>query len=144
MEGNKLYAGRPNYIGPTKGWFSFIHHNLLAEFSENIMERVEFIRLHKPRNEVATRLNSIAYLDPAGQPWGYAMAKVDKAWVEFRKTALDLGKADDEVEKAWERYHAAEVEVDKYQLDIDAYIRTLIPDRPWDGKQLVFPKVEGE
>ena len=63
------FPALPDYDGPTSRVFSCVHHNILAEFSWNILERLEVIDRDKPESERATRKSSIVYLDPTGQPW---------------------------------------------------------------------------
>lgn len=58
---NKLYPGRSNYTGPNRGFFGFAHHDLLLEWSDNIIERVGWIKC-KPRFEVSIRLHCLCYI----------------------------------------------------------------------------------
>lgn len=63
---NKLYPGLPNYTGPREGWFAFLHHSILCEMADfgGVMERVEYVRRHKPKDEVDRRLMHMLYLGP--------------------------------------------------------------------------------
>jgi hypothetical protein len=76
MRENKLYPGRPNYTGPNKGWFAFVHHGSLCEhtgqFPGGIEERVEYINRAKPPDEIPTRLRHLIYL---GQTLNEALTK---------------------------------------------------------------------
>ena len=38
------------------GYFWHVHHDALLEYSENIKERIEYIKENKPREEVEIRL----------------------------------------------------------------------------------------
>lgn len=60
---NRLFPGRPNYKGPQRGWFAFVHHSRLYEkATEDMSYRVEYIRSRKPKDEVAIRLRHLIYL----------------------------------------------------------------------------------
>ena len=63
---NTLFPGRPEYIGPTEGWFGLLHHDKLYEYSRNVMERVEYVRRDKPAREVAVRLHNMIYIGDLG------------------------------------------------------------------------------
>ena len=56
---NTLFPGRPNYTGPTKGWFGFLHHEQLCEQSHDVNERIHYVMRKKPKNEVAIRLHNM-------------------------------------------------------------------------------------
>ena len=59
---NTLFPGRSNYTGPTRGWFAFLHHDKLFEWSHDIYERIGYVKRQKPKNEVAIRLHNMIYL----------------------------------------------------------------------------------
>src|ERR1035437_10124714 len=59
---NKLFPGRPDYTGPTKGWFGLLHHDELVEHSWDVTERVRYVRNIKPTKEVGIRLHNMIYL----------------------------------------------------------------------------------
>ena len=59
---NALFPGRPNYTGPTSGWFGLLHHSELFETSHDVNERVAYVKANKPKREVALRLHNMAYL----------------------------------------------------------------------------------
>ena len=95
---NKLFPGRPNYTGPTKGWFGLLHHSLLYEESHDVMERVEYVKKHKPKNEVAVRLHNMIYIDhavcdaPAKHDALYAdyEAKRDALYADYKAKCVPL------------------------------------------------------
>jgi len=62
---NTLFPGRPDYVGPKSGMFAFLHHEILCEPSDNVMERVDYVRQHKPPAEIETRLHHMMFLDAA-------------------------------------------------------------------------------
>ena len=59
---NKMYPGRADYSGPTTGVFGLLHHHILSENSHDVRERVDYVRLRKPKNEIPTRLHNMIYL----------------------------------------------------------------------------------
>src|SRR3990167_2442230 len=59
---NELFPGRPDYVGPTKGYFAFLHHEQLFEKSHDVMERVAYVKRDKPDHEIPTRLHNMIYL----------------------------------------------------------------------------------
>lgn len=65
QEANTLFPGRPNYVGPRRGFFGMLHHGRLVEFSYNVMERVVYVNRNKPPNEVSIRLHNMIYIGPA-------------------------------------------------------------------------------
>ena len=82
---NILFPGRPNYTGPTKGWFGLLHHDTLAETSHNVNERVDYIKRNKPKREISIRLHNLIYLggcDAAGR-----LAPLDAGY-ESKRAAL--------------------------------------------------------
>mgnify|MGYP001589184721 CR=1 FL=1 len=145
MEVNTLFPGRPNYTGPTQGLFGLIHHNVLYEYSNNIIERVEYIKVNKPSNEAATRLWCLVYIDPIGQEWSKAdaewiraRAEWNKAYAEWNKADAEWNKARGERSKARAEWSRADAEWSRHTPAILAHILTIIPDLPWNGQELVF------
>ena len=59
---NVLFPGRPNYVGPTSGWFGLLHHSELFETSHDVSERIDYVKANKPKAEVAIRLRNMVYL----------------------------------------------------------------------------------
>ena len=50
------------------GWFTLLHHRgPVLEFSNNVMDRVNFILRNKPLDEILTRLRNIYYVTPKQQ-----------------------------------------------------------------------------
>jgi len=127
-EENKLFPGRPNYTGPTKGYFALLHHDQLFEHSHDVMERVAYVKREKDRNEIPTRLHNMIYL-PFMTDALYAdyKAKRDALYADYeaKRDALDAD------------YKAKRAPLD---ADILAFIRTHIPDCAWNGRELVFPE----
>ena len=115
---NELFPGRPDYVGPTKGYFAFLHHEQLFEKSHDVMERVAYVKRDKPDHEIPTRLHNMIYLP-------------------FMTDALDA----DYKAKLAPLYADYEAKLATLDADILAFIRQHIPDCAWNGSRLVFPKV---
>ena len=76
MTPNRLYPGKPNYRGPTSGYFTLLHHcGPLVEWSDNVMERVEYIKSNKAAHEIPVRLRHIVFV-----PQPKALRKADADW----------------------------------------------------------------
>ena len=161
MEPNTLHPALPNYVGPIRGFFSCVHHYILIEWSDDIMERVRFYDAgNKPLHEMETRRRCFVYLDPTGQPWEplvqawqqyeqvwqpheqvwqpheQARQRYEQVWQPHEQARQRYEQARQRYEQAWQRYEQAR---QQYLPQIEAQIRALVPDLPWDGKQLVFP-----
>ena len=106
---NTQYPGRPDYTGPASGLGAYVHHDRQVEYCQSFKERITVIMRDKPEHERATRLHCLAYIDPTGKPW----------MAEFRLWSKALWTA-----------HAAELK---------ALVDRLVPDAPWNGRELVFP-----
>jgi hypothetical protein len=67
---NTLFPGLPGYTGPLAGWFALLHHNVLSEFSWNVMERVAYVKENKPTDEIDLRLRHMLFVKPHTQKNG--------------------------------------------------------------------------
>ena len=99
---NTLFPGLPDYIGPEKGLFTLLHHEgPLAEWSDDVLERIDYINKHKPKDEIDIRLRHIVYIpeglfpewDKAYSEWDKARSKWDKACSKFYKARSEHDKA---------------------------------------------------
>ena len=143
-EENKLFPGRPNYTGPTKGWFGLLHHEVLFEESHDVMERVEYVKNHKPKNEIAIRLHNMIYIDPAVCDAPAKRAPLDADY-KAKRFAL---YADYEAKRApldadYEAKRDAldtdyEAKRDALYAEVLAYIKKHIHDCAWNGEELDF------
>ena len=110
--GHRNVHGEFDYRGPTSGWFSLLHHaDNLVEWSNNVMERVQYIVSDKPANEQAIRLRHIVFLGDRGADY------------EAKRASL------------YADYEAKRAPLDAKIID---YIKPLIDDFAWNGKELVF------
>ena len=155
---NTLFPGRPNYTGPTKGLFGFLHHEQLCEQSHDVNKRIHYVKREKPKNEVAIRLHNMIYLGGCE-----ATTKFDTLYADYMSylggceatTKLDalyaICTAKDATYTAKDAlyttneakhdalYAAYTVKRDALDAEILAYIKSNIPDCAWNGKKLVFP-----
>jgi len=141
---NNLFPGRPDYVGPQSGMFALLHHEILCEPSDNVMERVDFVRQHKPPAEIATRLRHMMFLDAALCP---AVAKRAPLYADYEAKRAPLD-ADYRAKRAalYADYEAklapldADYEAKRAPLDAEIldYIKAHIPDCSWNEKELVF------
>ena len=146
---NTLFPGRPNYTGPTKGWFGFLHHEQLCEQSHDVNERIHYVKREKPKNEVAIRLHNMIYLggceattkfDTLYADYKIKRVMMDGAYMVDRDalyatyTAKD---ADYKIKRAMilsleakhdALYAAYTVKRDALDAEILAYIKSNIPD----------------
>ena len=109
---NELFPGRPDYTGPTSGVFFAVHHSVLAEPSDNIMERVEYITSNKPKKEIAIRLHNLMYLGQVGEDYEAKRAPLDADY-QAKHASLD---ADYEAKRA------------PLDADVLTYVLQHIPD----------------
>ena len=130
-EANILFPGRADYTGPTSGMFGLLHHDQLYESSDDVMERVAYVRREKPQNEVAIRLHNMIYL--GGCP---AVAKLAPLYADYKAKRAPL-YADYEAKRA-PLYADHEAKLAALYAEILAYIRKHIPDCTWNGRELVF------
>ena len=119
---NTLFPGRPNYTGPTKGWFGFLHHEQLCEQSHDVNERIHYVKREKPKNEVAIRLHNMIYLGGCE-----AMAKCAPLYVDYEAKCAPL----------YADYKARRAPLD---AEILTYIKPLIGGFAWNGNELVFDR----
>ena len=150
MKKNLLFPGLPDYVGPANGYFAFVHHEVLCEYSTNIRERVAFIESCKPKHERETRLRHLLYLDPIKCPAAAEIKLLNDDYVAKIKPLKDDYEAKRKLlnDDYWAKikfldddYWAKRKLLDKPIL---VYIKKHIPDCRWNGETLVFPTRKGE
>ena len=133
---NTMFPGRPNYTGPTTGWFGLLHHEILYEESHDVMERIQYVKYNKPSYEIAIRLHNMIYLDPVLCP---AIAKRKPLDADYNAKCdpldADYNAKCDPLDAD---YNAKRESLD---AEITAYIKSAIPDCAWNGKTLVYSMV---
>ena len=163
---NVLFPGRPNYTGPTSGWFGLLHHSELFETSHNVQERIAYVKANKPDREVSLRLHNMVYLgaiastcdkrDALDAHWQACQAKRDALYADYRakRDTLDahwqakhaplyadyLAKRD-ALYARWQakrdvRYAHWQAKRAPLDAEVLAYILSVMPDCAWNGKKL--------
>jgi len=114
-----------------------IHHNILLEFSDNIQERIDYIKAKKASEQIPTRLKLLKEVKgelPA--EISEACAARDETWAAYHERAAC------EEAKAWVAYHKAWVAnhqvLIKYANEIEALHTKECPGCPWNG-HTIFP-----
>src|SRR3972149_3771905 len=103
--------------------FWHIHHEVLLEWSDDIQERIDYIKAHKPPHEVETRLRLLKPVQGALPPKHVkAKAAYDKARDAYDKPNAPSNNAYDECPPQIEALHALE-----------------FPNCPWNGTT-IFPE----
>ncbi len=116
---------------PAGTWCWLIHHEVLLEKStEPLSTRVEYIRCHKSKDEVATRLK---WMRPVR---GELPREFVVAWEAWDKAREAWGKAWETRDKAWEAWDKA---LEDNRKSIEKLHEKECPGCPWDGTTL-FPK----
>lgn len=100
---NTLFPGRPNYVGPNKGIFGLLHHNILVERSFDVMNRVHWVERYKLDCEVPIRLRDMIYLGDC--PAAYELLNAFGATEKMKKRAKVLAYIKQHNPKcAWKEY----------------------------------------
>jgi hypothetical protein len=88
-----------------------LHHNVLVEaLTEPLKNRIDYIKKHKPKDEISLRLKRIKRVK-GKLPIQFVEAY--KAWHEADKALDEAYKAWDEADTAWDETDTAYVEADK-------------------------------
>jgi len=95
---NTIYPLKPNYTGPTKGWFAWLHHDTVLEWSDNVIERTDYVFKNKPKHEMKARTEHMIVIPDEFIPKSLVRAREawEKAW-EARENAQEAW------EKTWEK-----------------------------------------
>jgi hypothetical protein len=120
---NKLFPGRPHYVGPQHGYFAMLHHEVLFEktTSGGINDRVSYVIQCKRGSEVKVRLRNMLSLHEctaidvlldlddmiAGAPGGVMQCRVGYV----RKRVRQL-----------------------LEKEVLAYIKRVMPDHSWNTR----------
>ena len=115
-----------------------IHRGILCELSDNIEERIEYIKNNKPAGEIELRLRLLrevkGKLPEACETAREAYNTTQEAYnvaLEACKTALEACKT------AWRAYNVAlgayNVALETCKEEIEVLHKKECPDCPWDG-----------
>jgi hypothetical protein len=143
---NELFPGRPDYVGPTKGYFAFLHHEKLFEKSHDVMERVAYVKREKPDHEVPTRLHNMIYLPfMTDELHADYEAKVASLYADYKAKLASLYADWAKLASLHEAKLASlradyEAKLAPLHADILTFVRQHIPDYAWNGRELVFPE----
>jgi hypothetical protein len=136
---NTLFPGRPDYVGPTTGWFALLHHDTLFEQSHNVNERLDYVRHNKPKNEVALRLHNMVYLGTIA----VVCAKRDALDAGYQALRLHnmvylgtIAVVCAELDALDAELDALDAKCDALDAEILAYVRSVMPDCAWNGTKL--------
>ena len=130
---NKLFPGRPDYTGPTNGWFGLLHHSVLCEESHDVMERVAYVKREKPRNEISVRLHNMIYLGEVGADY---KAKRALLYADYKaKRALLCADYEAKCALIYADYKAKRALL---YAEVHEHIKSHIPDCAWNGTELIF------
>ena len=159
---NTLFPGHRNgrgefdYRGPTSGWFSLLHHaDNLVDWSDNVMERIQYIISDKPASEQAIRLRHIVFLGDRGIDYRAKLAALDANYAaKYAPLYADYRAKRDPLDADYRAKLAAldadfRAKLDALYPDYEAkcasldakiidYIKPLIDGFAWNGKELVF------
>lgn len=111
------------------GMFWHIHHNVLVEWSDNIDERIYYIKKNKPANEIEIRLR---LMKPVKGKLPTEMVKAYKAWDKAYKARNKADKAREKADKAWDKAWV------KYASQIERLHAEECDCKEWNGRELVF------
>lgn len=122
----------------TKGIFWHVHHDTLLEWSDNIQERIDYIKKEKPKHEIETRLK---LLKPVKGRLPAEFVKAEKSYDKSRKA---YHKAREAYNKAYEAYDKAREAYDKafekHKKEIEELHKKECGCKEWNGEKLVFGK----
>lgn len=121
MTENTLFPGRFHYTGPTRGMFILLHHTLIAEYSNNVFERVNYVRAEKDANELDTRLKCMMYVPTSNLP-----------------TEIKVLVAQANADYRYSYRFTIEMLARKNKRFFEAIAIKHIPDLPWNGYQIDF------
>ena len=116
-----------------------IHHEVLLEWTDDIQERIGYIKAEKPEHEVSERLR---WMTPVRGALPRELAKAGdayyKAWAAYYKATAAYYKASDAYVKAGDTYDKAWA---AYYKEIEALHAKEHPDCPWTlgGQHTIFP-----
>lgn len=121
------------------GLFWHIHHDKLVGWTDNIDERIAYIKNNKPSNEIETRLR---LMKPVKGKLPYELVKAVKACYKADKVWDKAVMAWDMADKAWEKAYKAWDKADrvweKYKPEIEALHKKECGCKEWDGTRCEY------
>ena len=148
-EPNTKYPGRHNYTGPEEGIFGLLRHGALAEPSENVMERVDYVRREKPVHKRAHRLHCMCYLGPLDWPLYEERAAIYAKWdAELAAIYAKWAAERAPINAKWDAERAAiyakwDAELAPINAKLDAELAPI--DAKWDAERAaIYAKRDAE
>lgn len=140
------------------GFFTLLHHEgPIVEWSDDVEERLAYIKSAKPAHEQAVRLRHIVRVPEERCPalyeaWAQYRAVQQPAWAQYRAVEQPAMAQYRAAERpAWAQYEAvdrqawAQYEAIQQAILNDpatlALVRELVPDCRWDG-ETIFPHIK--
>lgn len=125
-----------------------IHHDILVELSDNIEERIEFIKRSKSPEEIPLRLKLLKAVkgklpkeiieacvtyDRAGIAYNKARDAYNEIWMICKEARVAYDKAEIAYDKARVAYYEV---LNNHRAEIEALHAAECPNCPWDGKTI--------
>jgi len=115
----------------TSGMFWHIHHDVLYEWTNDIQERIDYIRKEKPQDEIKTRLRLMKPIKGnLPDEFDKAQEAYVKAWEAYVKASEAYVKASEAHDKAWEAFKPKLETLHKKECGCEE----------WNGARLIFKK----
>ena len=124
------------------GWYTWLHHDIPIEWTDNLDERLRYIEENKPAQEQAIRLAAIVAVPEARVPREFV--KAGRVYAKARRVYNEAMCVDNEVRRVSEAWQAsagrAYVRAGLAAQDqLLALAREFAPEAPVRGSHLVFP-----
>ena len=132
--------------------FWHIHHDVLCEWTNDIQERIAYIRKEKPIDEIETRLKLmkpvkgelpdkfVKALKARKKVW----EAYGKAWEDYDKAREARDKAGEAINKAWEACKKAREAYDKaweaFRPQLEALHKKECGCKEWNGTEMIFKR----
>ena len=140
----------------TSGMFWHIHHGVLCEWTNDIQERIDYIRKSKPQDEIKTRLRLMKPVKgelpdkfvKALEVFNIARKAYHKnfIWEAYDKTWKALDKTWKARNKTWEAFDKRQEAYDKAREACKPQLEALHMKecgcKEWNGIMLIFKKGE--
>ena len=129
----------------TSGMFWHIHHDVLCEWTNDIQERIAYIRKEKPIDEIETRLKLMKPVKgELPDKFVKALKARKKAWEAYDKAWEARNKAREAINKAWEACKKAREAYDKaweaFRPQLEALHKKECGCKEWNGTEMIFKR----
>ena len=110
-----------------------VHHEILIEeLTESIQNRIDYIKVQKPKAEISLRLRLLRALEPTEE--------LILAWAEYKKIQQSaLAEYEKIRQPAWAEYEKIRQPA---WAKVEAVHKKVCPNCPWDGKTIFTRKNE--